>query len=73
MKLAVCAHAPTSSDRVLIQTPRRERRELEANVEVCGQDEVLQETVHDPPPWLPRHLSALSQPLPGRWICAGTS
>lgn len=69
-----CARTPLqSSDRVLIQTLCRERRELEANVEVGGQDEVLQETVHDPSPRLPHHLSALFQPLPGRWICAGTS
>lgn len=42
-----------------------ERRDHEGNVEVHGQDEVLQETIHLPFPRLSHRLSALFQPLYG--------
>lgn len=42
-----------------------ERRDHEANVEVRGQDEVFQETLHVSIPRFPHHLSAVFQPLHG--------
>ena len=50
---------------VLSLTSCSERRDLEANVEVRGQDAVFQETIHVPLPRLPHHLSALFQPVHG--------
>lgn len=51
--------------------PPSVRRHLEADVEVGGQHEVLQETLGLPRPGCPGHLPAVGQPLRGRRIRAG--
>ncbi len=66
-----CAHTHTSlfalngKFSVLYLTSCSERRDLEANVEVRGQNEVFQEKIHVPLPRLPHHLPALPKPLHG--------
>lgn len=71
-KLAMCKHSHTSlfafNDQLSVLTLiscSDQSRDLETNVEVRGQDEVFQETIHVPHPLLPYHLFALFQPLHG--------
>lgn len=42
---------------------QREGEQHEAGVEIPGQDEVSEETLHHPLPRLPHHLPPLPQPL----------
>lgn len=70
-------HAAPQADNIQSECPfvfcslQPGREGHEAAVEIPGQDEVSEETLHHPLPRLPHHIPPLPQPLHWGWLRAG--